>query len=174
MTAKGYYQMKNDPLLQRKRFVITLTTTLCLLAGMSLAFAQRPNVIFIKSDDQRFDSLGMTGHPVTQTPHIDQLAKDGVFFENAFITSPICGPSRANFFTGQWERKNRQGFGYISGNHIPTALFDKSWLMQLKNAGCFTGYIGKHHAQIGPQKEQNRYMKERFDFLLHEARTPGL
>ncbi len=46
------------------------------------------NVIFIKTDDQRFDSLSMTGHPVTKTPNIDQLAKEGVFFENAFITSP--------------------------------------------------------------------------------------
>jgi hypothetical protein len=65
---------------------------------------------------------------------------------------------------GQWERKNRQGFSYISKGHIPTALFDNSWLMQLKKAGYFTGYIRKHHAQIGPQKERNQYMKENVDF----------
>lgn len=125
---------------------------------------QSPNVIFIKTDDQRFDSLSMTGHPVTQTPNIDALADDGVFFNHAFITSPICGPSRANFFTGQWERKNRQGFYHISGNHIPEAQFDDSWLMQLKQTGYFTGYIGKHHANIGPQKYRNQYMKESIDF----------
>ncbi|MFC1652242.1 sulfatase-like hydrolase/transferase [Planctomycetota bacterium] len=124
----------------------------------------KPNVIFIKTDDQRFDSLSMTGHPVTKTPNIDRLAKEGVFFSNAFITSPICGPSRANFFTGQWERKNRQGFSYVSKNHIPAEQFDKSWILQLKQAGYFTGYIGKHHAQIGPQKEKNQYMKEQIDF----------
>lgn len=124
----------------------------------------KPNVIFIKTDDQRFDSLSMTGHPVTKTPNIDQLAKEGVFFENAFITSPICGPSRANFFTSQWERKNRQGFYYVSKNHITHELFDNSWILQLKAAGYFTGYIGKHHAQIGPQNERQRYMKENIDF----------
>lgn len=124
----------------------------------------KPNVIFIKTDDQRFDSLSMTGHPVIKTPNIDQLASEGVFFENAFITSPICGPSRANFFTGQWERKNLQGFSYISNNHITTELFDNSWLMQLKKDGYFTGYIGKHHAQIGPKKQRNQYMKENVDF----------
>jgi arylsulfatase A-like enzyme len=126
--------------------------------------SQSPNVIFIKTDDQRFDSLSMTGHPVTRTPNIDALAKDGMFFCHAFITSPICGPSRANFFTGQWERKNRQGFYHISRNHIPEAQFDNSWLMQLKQTGYFTGYIGKHHANIGPQKYRNQYMKENIDF----------
>ena len=67
----------------------------------------KPNVIFIFSDDQRFNSLSMTGDPVTKTPNIDLLAKEGVFFNNAYMTSPICGPSRANIFTGQWERRNK-------------------------------------------------------------------
>ena len=126
--------------------------------------ANKPNVIFIKTDDQRFDSLSMTGHPVTRTPNIDQLATDGVFFSKTFITSPICGPSRANFFTGQWERKNRVGFSNVSGNFISTERFDNSWLMQLKRAGYFSGYIGKHHTHIGEIKNHNRYMKENLDF----------
>jgi arylsulfatase A-like enzyme len=141
-----------------------VTISLLTVLGVSHAAHLKPNVIFIKTDDQRFDSLSMTGHPVTKTPNIDRLAKEGVFFENAFITSPICGPSRANFFTGQWERKNRQGFTYLSHNFIPAEQFDKSWIMQLKQVGYFTGYIGKHHAQVGPQKERNQYMKEKIDF----------
>lgn len=141
-----------------------LTLVVLLAVGPLSGQAAGLNVIFIKTDDQRFDSLSMTGHPVTKTPNIDQLAKEGVFFENAFITSPICGPSRANFFTGQWERKNRQGFTYVSRNFIPRKQFDDSWQMQLKKAGYFTGYIGKHHSQIGPIKERNRYMKESIDF----------
>ena len=121
-------------------------------SGFSQAAVEKPNVIFIKTDDQRCDSLSMTGHPVTKTPNIDRLAKEGVFFANAFITSPICGPSRANFFTGQWERKNRHGFTYVSRNPISTELFDNSWLMMLIRAGYFTGYISKHHVSIGPIK----------------------
>ncbi|TWT80742.1 hypothetical protein CA13_21880 [Planctomycetes bacterium CA13] len=60
-----------------------------------------PNVIFIKTDDQRQDSRNMTGHPVTKTSPIDRLAKERVFFESALITSPIFRPSRGNCFTGQ-------------------------------------------------------------------------
>ena len=130
----------------------------------------KPNVIFIKTDDQRFDSLSMTGHTVTKTPHIDKLAKDGVFFNNAFITSPICGPSRANFFTSQWERKNRQGFASVSHNHISHEIFDNSWQMRMKSAGYATAYIGKHHAQIGDKKEGGSYMKKNIDFCyLHKG-----
>ncbi|MGB7325105.1 MAG: sulfatase-like hydrolase/transferase [Rubripirellula sp.] len=129
----------------------------------------RPNVIFIKTDDQRFDSLSMTGHPVTRTPNIDALAKEGVWFENAFITSPICGPSRANFFTGQWERKNRVGFANVSKNFISNESFDNSWLMQLKRAGYFAGYIGKHHTHIGEINERNRYMQESLDFCYMKS-----
>ena len=125
---------------------------------------RRVNVIFIKTDDQRLDSLSMTGHPVTKTPHVDQLAKEGVFFENAFITSPICGPSRANFLTGQWERRNRHGFHHFSHNPMTYETFDNSWIMRLKAAGYFTGYIGKNHGGVGPGKERNRYMQESIDF----------
>ena len=130
---------------------------------------EQPNVIFIKTDDQRFDSLSMTGHPVTKTPNIDQLATEGVFFNQAFITSPICGPSRVNFFTGQWERKNRVGFSSVSKNFISTAAFDNSWLMQMKRAGYFAGYIGKHHTHIGELKKRNRYMKENLDFCYMKS-----
>lgn len=136
------------------------------LPGVS---TDKPNVIFIKTDDQRFDSLSMTGHPVTKTPNIDQLATEGVFFNQAFITSPICGPSRANFFTAQWERKNRVGFSSVSKNFIPTAAFDDSWLMQMKRAGYFAGYIGKHHTHIGQLKQRNRYMKENLDFCYMKS-----
>ena len=99
--------------------------------SLSASSTDKPNVIFIKTDDQRFDSLSMTGHPVTKTPNIDRLATEGVFFNQAFITSPICGPSRANFFTGQWERRNRVGFPHVSGNFIAPAVFDNSWLCLL-------------------------------------------
>ncbi len=148
----------------------SLSTLICAILFASVAFTvvgepeRAPNIIFIKTDDQRFDSLSMTGHPVTKTPNIDRLAEEGVFFNNAFITSPICGPSRANTFTSQWERKNRQGFSYVSKNYIDKSIFDNSWQMKLKAAGYFTGYIGKHHAAIGPIKERSQYMKENIDF----------
>jgi arylsulfatase A-like enzyme len=146
-----------------KSFVVFLFG-LSYVSSLLLASEAQPNVIFIKTDDQRYDSLSMTGHPVTKTPNIDRLAEEGVFFSQAFITSPICGPSRANFFSGQWERKNRNGFYHVSKNAMPHAVFDQSWLMRLKAAGYFTGYIGKNHVTVGAQKEHQSYMNENIDF----------
>ncbi|MGJ8725380.1 MAG: sulfatase-like hydrolase/transferase [Roseibacillus sp.] len=134
-----------------------------LLSSQIASSSAQPNVIYIKTDDQRFDALSMTGHPVTKTPHIDQLAKEGIFFDQAFITSPVCGPSRANTFSGQWERKNRVGFSEFLGNNMKPEVFDQSWLMCLKRAGYFTGYIGKHHVGIGEKREKG-YLQRSIDF----------
>ncbi|WP_339881477.1 sulfatase-like hydrolase/transferase [Polaribacter vadi] len=126
---------------------------------------KKPNVIFIFSDDQRFNSLSMTGDPVTETPNLDQLAKEGVFFNNAYITSPICGPSRANIFTAQWERKNKIGFTSVSKNLISKKTYQNSWQAQLKNAGYSTAFIGKHHTKIG--NNQNTPLRENTDFCYY-------
>ncbi|MEP3838641.1 MAG: sulfatase-like hydrolase/transferase [Algibacter sp.] len=126
---------------------------------------KKPNVIFVFTDDQRFNSLGITGDPVTETPNIDQLAQEGVFFNQAFITSPICGPSRANIFTSQWERKNQIGFTNVSHNFISEAIFNNSWQMQMKNAGYATAFIGKHHTKITDRNDSP--LKEGIDFTYY-------
>ncbi len=58
-----------------------------------------PNIIFILTDDQRWDALGYAGNRIIHTPHLDQLAREGVYFKNAFVTTPICAASRASLFT---------------------------------------------------------------------------
>ena len=126
---------------------------------------KKPNIIFFFTDDQRFNSLSMTGHPVAETPNFDQLAEEGVFFDQAFITSPICGPSRANIFTSQWERKNKIGFSSVSKNRISEESFADTWLMQLKNAGYSTAFIGKHHTKIADNK--NTPLNEGIDFSYY-------
>lgn len=139
-----------------------LLSLCCCLASQA---AKKPNVIFVFSDDHRFDSLGMTGDPVIETPHLNQLAKEGVFFRNAYITSPICGPSRANIFTAQWERKNRIGFTHISKNMVTEEAFANSFLMKLKRAGYSTAFIGKHHTKIVDRK--NSPLKQNIDFCYY-------
>ena len=132
----------------------------------SLCFGQKkPNVIFVFTDDQRYNSLSMTGDKITQTPNIDQLAKEGVFFNNAYITSPICGPSRANMFTAQWERRNKIGFTSVSKNIISSESFENSFMMQMKKAGYSTAFIGKHHTKIGDNA--NTILKENIDFCYY-------
>src|SRR5512147_428167 len=62
----------------------------------------RPNVVFILMDDLRWDELGCTGHPFARTPNIDRIAREGAQFTNAFVTTPLCSPSRACYLTGQY------------------------------------------------------------------------
>jgi len=61
------------------------------------------NVIFILSDDHRYDFMGFTGKiPGLETPNMDQLAQEGAHFQNAFVTTSLCSPSRASILTGQY------------------------------------------------------------------------
>ncbi|TWU55867.1 sulfatase-like hydrolase/transferase [Rubripirellula reticaptiva] len=149
------------------RYTLLLTFVVCtnLLGQNRTEAAEQPNVVFVFSDDQRYNSLSMTGDPVTQTPHLDRLATEGVFFNQAFITTPICGPSRANIFTGQWERKNHIGFTMVSQNVITEEAFANSWLMKLKDAGYSTAFIGKHHAKIVDRG--NTPLKKNTDFCYY-------
>src|SRR5216684_5600713 len=61
----------------------------------------RPNFLFILVDDLRFNALGCLGHPFVKTPNIDRIAREGATFTNAFVTTPLCSPSRASFLTGR-------------------------------------------------------------------------
>jgi arylsulfatase A-like enzyme len=67
-----------------------------ILISCSVKKAENPNIIFILTDDQRWDALGYAGNNIIQTPEMDRLAKEGVYFKNAFVTTPICVASRAS------------------------------------------------------------------------------
>jgi len=73
--------------------------------------AQKPNIIFILTDDQRWDALGYAGNDIIKTPNMDKLAGAGLYFKNAFVTTPICAASRASLFTGLYERTHQYTFG---------------------------------------------------------------
>jgi arylsulfatase len=68
---------------------------------------ERPNVLWICSDQQRFDTLGCYGNDFVHVPNIDRLAERGTFFDCAFSQSPVCTPSRAPFLTGRYPRTCR-------------------------------------------------------------------
>ena len=70
-----------------------------------------PNIIFILTDDQRWDTLGCAGNGIIETPVLDSLAARGARFSNAFVTSPACAPNRACLFTSLHERTHRFTFG---------------------------------------------------------------
>lgn len=136
--------------------------TLMLFALTVQARAERPNLIFILTDDQRYDTLGCTGNTFIQTPNLDQLAADGTLFANASVNSAICTPSRACYFLGQYERCH--GINFNSGTSMKPEAWAKSYPMLLRKAGYFTGYVGKNHVPIGPLGYDSGIIETSFDF----------
>ncbi|MBK8979997.1 MAG: sulfatase-like hydrolase/transferase [Planctomycetes bacterium] len=98
----------------------------------------RPSVLFLLTDDQRFDQLSSAGHPVLQTPNIDRIAARGVRFTNAFVTTSICAASRATILTGLYETAHRFTFGTPP---LDAAL--PTYPALLRDAGYRTGFVGK-------------------------------
>ncbi|HUT12940.1 MAG TPA: sulfatase [Thermoguttaceae bacterium] len=132
--------------------------------GTKAVAADRPNVIFFLSDDQRADFLGCAGHPILQTPTIDKLAAAGVRFENAFVTTSICAASRATIFTCQWERTHGFTFGTPP---IPEPASDNSYPAVLRRAGYRTGFVGKFGVAV-PQGAREKM----FDVFVPLNRSP--
>ncbi len=106
-----------------------------------------PNILFINVDQQRYDCLGFTGNPIVKTPNIDNLAKTGMSFSNAFTPIPLCCPARQTLLSGVMPDVHGGLWNYDCGSLNPTGLDPKRniWVNQLKNAGYQTAYIGKWH-----------------------------
>src|SRR5207248_8564348 len=81
----------------RREFLSSLAAA-PLAHGMQAA--TKPNFVFVLMDDLRWDELRSMGNPIAETPNIDRLAREGALFRNAFVTTPLCSPSRASFLTG--------------------------------------------------------------------------
>ena len=100
----------------------------------------RPNIIFILTDDHRWDALGAMGNDIIKTPNLDALAKRGTLFKKAYVTTSICCISRASILTGQYQSRHKI-------NNFNTCLtkksLDKTYPALLKNAGYKLGFIGK-------------------------------
>ncbi|SHI09485.1 sulfatase family protein [Ferrimonas marina] len=109
---------------------------------------QRPNIIYIMSDDHAIRALSAYGSDLADlapTPNIDRIAQNGALFTNSFVTNSLCGPSRAAMFTGK--------FGHKNGFNFNGQTFDGSqdtWINSLHDAGYNTAAIGKWHINILP------------------------
>jgi N-acetylglucosamine-6-sulfatase len=99
-----------------------------------------PNIVVILSDDHRWDYMGNAGHPFVETPNLDRIAAEGVRFNNAFVTSSLCSPSRASFLTGLYP--HRHG---VFNNFTPWNNQNRTFFEYLKRAGYRTAFIGKWH-----------------------------
>jgi N-acetylglucosamine-6-sulfatase len=113
-----------------------------LLALPLSAAAQPPNVIVVLVDDLRWDELGAAGHPYVRTPNVDRLAREGARFTNAFVTTPLCSPSRASFLTGQYAHTH----GIVDNTDRSAASHRLvTFPLLLQRAGYETAFVGKWH-----------------------------
>ena len=122
----------------------------------------RPNYIFILTDDHRYDTLGCTENELIQTPHIDRLAREGILFTNAHVTSAICTPSRVSILLSQFERKH--GVNFNSGTSVSGEAWEQSYPVVMRKHGYYTGYIGKNHAPVGEGGYGSGVMEQSFDY----------
>jgi len=100
----------------------------------------RPNVLFFHTDQQRYSALGAAGNDAIRTPHLDQLAADGVRFSRAFVQAPVCMPSRASYMTGRYPAEHA-----VFRNGIPLPEDARTLPEYLGPLGYTTANVGKLH-----------------------------
>lgn len=136
---------------------------------------EKPNLLFILTDDQASWGVGAYGHPDVVTPNLDQLARAGVLVRNAFVATPVCSPSRATLLTGRYGTQlgitdflsgpeENAGFGLP-----PEAT---TWPEVLQRHGYRTGLIGKWHLGIQPQFHPTKHGFDHFFGFVGGFNTP--
>jgi arylsulfatase len=124
--------------------------------------SDRPNIVFIITDQQRFDTIAELGYPYMRTPHLDRLVREGVTFTNCHVTAASCAPSRASLFTGYYPHTTG-----ILKNADP---WRRSWIEDLAAAGYRCVNVGKMHTYPyhTPLGFHERYVVENKDRYLEE------
>lgn len=166
--------------LKRTAFFL-FTVLLCAVLNAGLCAApqsERPNIIFILTDDLRWDEMN---YPFVRVPNIQRIAREGVQFTNAFVTTPLCSPSRASFLTGQYAHKHG-----ITDNTDRSKRSHEliTFLRLLHDSGYETGFIGKWHMGLDDNvrpgidhwvsvKGQGSYIDPEFNVNGKRQKIPG-
>lgn len=124
--------------------IITIPSIICA--------AEKPNIVLIIADDLNWDDIGTYGHPNVQTPHLDNMAREGMRFDAAYLTASSCSPSRASILTGRYPHNTE-----AEQLHWDLPLTQTTFSEKLQDAGYWTAASGKWH--------MGEAIKERFDMV---------
>lgn len=147
-------------------------------AAETTSTASKPNIVFIFADDLDYADISFYGGKKTETPNIDSIAKNGIEFPQAYVTCPVCGPSRVGFLTGKYQ--DRIGYVTNHGPKIPENFglpTDQVLIPEmLEPAGYHTGMIGKWHLGFKPDMVPNAQGFDYFFGHLHGSHdyNPGV
>ena len=146
----------------KKRFVLCLLT---LVVALDVMAKERPNVLFIMSDDHTAQAVGAYAtvlKPLNPTPTLDRLAAEGITFDNAFCSNSICTPSRASIITGQYPHVN--GVTDLTGRILPPK---QTLPILFRQAGYQTAMIGKWHLKVEPNFDYYKVLPGQGLSLIH-------
>jgi arylsulfatase len=102
--------------------------------------SQTPNILFLTTDQQRFDGLGINSGGRVRTPCLDALAREGTNLQDFYVNSPVCGPNRACLLTGRYPQNHG-----VRVNGIPLPQSEVTLAHALRAAGYVTANLGKLH-----------------------------
>ncbi|MCX5649127.1 MAG: sulfatase-like hydrolase/transferase [Planctomycetota bacterium] len=124
------------------------------------AAGRRPNILFVYADDHAYQSISAYGSKINQTPNIDRLAREGMLFQECYVTNSICGPMRAVVLTGK--------YSHLNGMYRNGVEFDQdqqTFPKLLQKAGYQTAVIGKYH--LGHKKDPQGF--DYYEILIDQG-----